>query len=1236
MQSPLCISVKQRFLRWLFVVCALTWGDFCLGAEEVINETGTGPPRLATFAVDVTPPLGHPLFGSISPPAREIGEPLSARGLVLLGAGEPIIIVSVDWLEIRNDAYRAWRVALADAAGTSPERVLVSCVHQHDAPLADLAAQQILTDHELAGQWIDPVFHRRAVKDVAEALRAALPKAQPVTHLGMGKALVEGVASNRRYLAADGKPRHDRGSATTDLYMRLQPDGAIDPWLRTLSFWNGDRPLVALSAYATHPMSYYRTGRVSSDFPGIARQRRQGEMPDTLQIYFSGASGNVTAGKYNDGNPANRTVLADRLHAAMREAWVGTRRLPIENVQFRSVSFELPPRDEPGFRIPDLEAKLVATQEPRSQCLAALGLSWRQRYAAGEQLDLPALDFGTAVFLLLPAESYVEYQLLASRLRPDDFVVVVGYGECGPGYIPHEQAWSENDANLNDWCWVAPGAEPLLAAAIRKALGVNATSVQGAGDEAETAASDALPEVSDRSPVPVPHFPSAVHAVVWRNWQLVSPERLAAVLETSPENVTDLAASMGLPRKVSAPRDMRERGYITIVRRNWHLLPYDQLLQLLDMTAEEFAFRLREDDFLYHKLGQLKPRCEPVKYREPDDAARRRAAEISDIVRKHFGRALSQPTEPRFGFIDEFTKENNSLATDVTTKADESPRYIYSYFAVFGDPLANPRLDPFPDGLLARLRAQGVNGIWLHTVLRQLAPGGKAFPEFGEGHEARLRNLRNLVDRAKRHNIDVYLYMNEPRAMPHEFFSQRPEMAGVKENEYTAMCTSDPRVRQWLSDSLAYVFEKVPDLGGIFTITASENLTNCASHTNKQVCPRCAKRSESDIVAEVMRAMEEGVHRSAPDAKVIAWDWGWGWAWNNHDEARTTIAKLPKSVWLQSVSEWSLPIERGGVKATVGEYSISAVGPGPRATLHWADAKQHGLKTVAKVAFNNTWELSAVPYLPVLDLVAEHCERLAKANVDGMMLSWSLGGYPSPNLELASRLSARPAPKASEALDALAEKHFGPDAAPRVRRAWTKFSRAFQEYPYDGSVLYSAPQQMGPANLLYGKPTGYSATMVGFPYDDLARWRGPYPPEIFAGQFEKVAEGWADGLAELESAQALVPEDLRQLAAADLRVARAAHVHFASVANQARFVMTRDALAAARDEEETAKLREELKAILDREIELSRQMFALSSADSRLGYEASNHYFYVPLDLVEKVINCEELKGSILGPTRGR
>ncbi len=742
------------------------------------------------------------------------------------------------------------------------------------------------------------------------------------------------------------------------------------------------------------------------------------------------------------------------------------------------------------------------------------------------------------------------------------------------------------------------------------------------------ARTDELLAVSDRAPVPVPHFPHATHAVVWRNWQLVEPERLAVVLGASADKVTELAVSMGLPRKVSVPREMQQRGYITIVRRNWHLLPYDQLLQLLDISGEELAFRLREDDFLYSKLGFVKPPCSPVKYREPDAESRRRAAEIRTLVRERFGDRIDQPAEPRFGFIDAFNGAGGRQANETDRNSNEQLRFIYSYFSVFGDPLSNPQLDPFPDGLLARLREQGVNGIWLHTVLRQLAPGGKHFPEFGDGHEDRLANLRRVVERAKRHGIDVYLYINEPRAMPHEFFEQRPEMAGVHSGNYTAMCTGDPRVRQWLRDSLAYVFEKVPGLGGIFTITASENLTNCAAHGQRTACPRCAQRTESEIVAEVVRAMEEGVHHSAPAAKVIAWDWGWGWAWNDDDEARAAIAKLPDSTWLMSVSEWSLPIERGGVKSEVGEYSISAVGPGPRATRHWGDAKLRGLKTVAKVQLNNTWELSAVPYLPVLDLVAEHCERLAKADVDGMMLSWSLGGYPSLNLDLASKFAARPALDAESALQAVAERHFGPRAAPHVRQAWTKFSRAFREYPYNGGVLYNAPQQMGPANLLYGRPTGYSATMVGFPYDDLQRWRGPYPPEVFVDQFQKVADGWADGLADLEAAQSFVPAELRAAAAADLRVAQAAQIHFASVANQARFVMARDALIAAPDDVEADKLRQQLIKILDREIDLAHRMFALSSADSRLGYEASNHYYYVPLDMVEKVINCDNLKAQ--------
>ena len=37
-----------------------------------------------------------------------------------------------------------------------------------------------------------------------------------------------------------------------------------------------------------------------------------------------------------------------------------------------------------------------------------------------------------------------------------------------------------------------------------------------------------------------------------------------------------------------------------------------------------------------------------------------------------------------------------------------------------------------------------------------------------------------------------------------------------------------------------------------------------------------------------------------------------------------------------------------------------------------------------------------------------------------------------------------------------------------------------------------------------------------------------------------------------------------------------------------------------------------------------------------MGFEASNHYYYVPLDLVEKMLNCRDLLGRWLPAQRTR
>src|SRR5690606_15503908 len=160
--------------------------------------------------------------------------------------------------------------------------------------------------------------------------------------------------------------------------------------------------------------------------------------------------------------------------------------------------------------------------------------------------------------------------------------------------------------------------------------------------------------------------------------------------------VTEIATSMGLPATPDVPPAMMERGYVTIIRRNWHLLPYEQLLQLLDFTPERLHVMLREEDFLWHKLGQLKPVAETLRYVAPSEAAKARAAEIRAVVEGDFGAKINEPGEPRFDFARYLSEPVPGFTPPPAPTEGEVPfqRIVHSYVAVFGDPLMNPALDP--------------------------------------------------------------------------------------------------------------------------------------------------------------------------------------------------------------------------------------------------------------------------------------------------------------------------------------------------------------------------------------------------------------------------------------------------------------------------------------------------------------------------------------------------------------
>ncbi len=430
--------------------------------------------RIASFNVDATPPIGSPLCNGAVKPAKQIVTPLTARGMVLLGAGQPIVLCAFDWVGIANESHDAFRQALAEAAATSVDRVTVHTLHQHDAPGSDFATERLLAEHGMAGLYSNIEFDRAVMQRLATAVKESLSKAQPVTRIGLGTGKVEKVASNRRILGPEGRVILQRqSSGGKNPAAREAPEGTIDPLVRLIAFWNGDKAVAVLTYYATHPQSYYGQGLVNWDFVGMARELRAEALPGVACVHFDGAGGNVAAGKYNDGAKDNRPVLAQRLADGMKLAWESQTKHAITaaDVKWTVEPVSMPVRDTL------IEEALLTklkdeSQKPPDRIRAARDLTFLRRTRGGHQIPLSCLQIGPARVLHMPGELFVEYQIAAQQMRSDDFIAMAAYGDYGTGYIGTEIAYGQGGYETGIVSRVAPQVEKVLMEGMRKLLEV--------------------------------------------------------------------------------------------------------------------------------------------------------------------------------------------------------------------------------------------------------------------------------------------------------------------------------------------------------------------------------------------------------------------------------------------------------------------------------------------------------------------------------------------------------------------------------------------------------------------------------------------------------------------------------------------------------------------------------------------------------------------------------------------
>ena len=573
-------------------------------------------------------------------------------------------------------------------------------------------------------------------------------------------------------------------------------------------------------------------------------------------------------------------------------------------------------------------------------------------------------------------------------------------------------------------------------------------------------------------------------------------------------------------------------------------------------------------------------------------------------------------------------------------------RILRSFFAPYYRIELLDDIAYYPDEYLNRLAHHRINGIWLHLKLRDIVPS-RVFPEFGEEVEPPLTRLRNLAQRAGRYGIRVFVYLNEPRNLPrgHPFWEKYPHLQGAPSSSFMddepttfAMCTSQPQVLEFLKDSSQRLFEEVPNLGGVFLITASEHHTHCFSHVQansggppyEQVqCPRCCQRRPGEVVVEVIEAICQGIHSAAPKAKVIVWNWSWEGLYGR-EAAREIIQALPDDCMLM------LDFERGDQKTILGkdvpidEYALSFVGPSQRFQQSNDVAGDRNLPVYAKLQFVSTHELPNTPYLPLPGVVYDKLARLQDTGANGMLGCWIFGNYPGLITDLAGRLYLEPfAIDKEDVLAELAERYFAPAAVPNVLEAWDCFAQAWAFYPFNIPLLYTGPHVKGPAFPWYlepiHKPVPANWRDNQAPGDNLL---GIIPDQDVLWLDRALGEllnTWTRGLQALESAFEKLPSPTREQYQ-EYGLARCIYHQMTSLRNTVRFYVEREFLLRSPDQAERRAILSRLRDYIKDELANAEGCRPYVEADSRLGWHSECFaYQFTPEEIDQRVAQLREM-----------
>ena len=676
--------------------------------------------------------------------------------------------------------------------------------------------------------------------------------------------------------------------------------------------------------------------------------------------------------------------------------------------------------------------------------------------------------------------------------------------------------------------------------------------------------------------------PTKWQTVILRNYGLVQTKNIAKVLRCSIKRIEIEAARLGI-EKIQYTVLWREKSYLTIIRNNWNLLNYEQLLALLEMSEEELTYNLKNNDFLGVKLGSFKPEIESIYYSKLTKEEIKETRKVKRIISKYFIENYASPFSFKYG------KQRNS-------SCDKNDRIIYPYSLEYGDIFLKTS-EIISKEELEAYSSSGISGLWIGATLRDFCyyPFSK---NLDKKYQKRRENLNKFIDTAKKCGLKVFLYLNEPRGINiDELNPKYNHLEGRTEDNVVALCIANKEIQDYLYKATKELANNVPGLEGIITITSSENLTHC-KHIPNSDCKTCQDYRPYELASLINNIMSKAINDSKSKTRLIANLWGWAsYCDYTEDEIRKGIDLLDQRTEIMCVSEFGTH-KKGNRLYNVGEYSLSNAEPCLETIKLIRYAKKKNHKVLAKIQINNSWEMSAVPYIPCFEHVYNHLKKLRDLGVYDYMLSWTLGGYPSTSLSMIT----------SNNYDAWLKETFKNEFE-IVKKAIHYISIGFSYFPFDTNLLYLSPLNQGPTNLIYRQVTNRKATMVTFPYDDIRSWVNKDNENEFVIKMNKVIKHFKRAerlLCSIPNPSSSVLEITRYL--------KVWIICYESTLNQYLFNLIK------------TEKDSDLNPYLKKELKLTQELYKLAAVDSTIGFEASNQYVYTQNMFLEKILNVVLMK----------